>query len=168
MVCGGAEATDKQGKIAFFCKPGANTHTNTRNFSAVGTPTKAPLQLLPREAGRFDGPMPPRRWGSFVLGDTEPHTPPGGTLEAPCAFNDQRFAVVLQFIAHIAFCRGLPQCTSQEIHCEVPYGKKKWWRADPNPQGKGEGHLLDQNTTLLILILLQVHLQQPCYDFCFL
>lgn len=134
MVCGGAEATGKRREKLLFSARRVPTPTQTLGISALWEPTKAPLQLLPREAGRFDGPMPPRRWGSFVLGDTEPHTPPGGTLEAPCAFNDQRFAVVLQFIAHIAFCRGLPQCTSQEIHCEVPYGKKNGGGPTPNPR----------------------------------
>lgn len=161
--------TAAQLKLLFSARRRFRQH-KLSEFKRCGKPTKAPLQPPPRRADRFDGSTPPRRWGSFVLGDTEPHTPPGGTPEAPCAFNDQRFAVVLQFIAHIAFCRGLPQCTSQEIHCEVPYGKKNGWRARASPceQGDNTGHLLDQNTTLLILILLQVHLQQPCYDFCFL
>lgn len=129
---GRGAAQDKKGLAFYNCHATAKTRAPTRwhqfrNLSAVGTllcPQGRHFNLSPRRATCLTGHTP-RGGGGFVLGDTELHTPPGDGLEAPCAFNDQRFAVVLQFIAHIAFCRGLPQCTSQEIHCEVPYGNKK-------------------------------------------
>ena len=45
--------------------------------------------------------------------------------EGECAVCVQHPTIrgVLQFMANIAFCRGLPQRVSQDIHCEVPFRK---------------------------------------------
>ena len=60
----------------------------------------------------------------FVRNNTEPYIAKG--LETPTqqfAFNISPIRGVLQFMGSIAFCRGLHQCASQEIHCEVPYDR---------------------------------------------
>ena len=113
---------------------------------------------------------------------------------AQCAFKDSMIHWILQFTLRIAFRCVLHRCESQEIRCWKLYfriklihdtlnsdklvqNKLMGLRIFPHTQACGSNsnvaHKVDMDCLkchkhLLWMILPQVHLRKPCYDFYFL
>lgn len=104
---------------------------------------------------------------------------------AQCAFKDSMIHEYLQFILRIAFRCVLHRCENQEIRCwkfwllsnnlvwqvnkKLVVSLDLWRQAGPTAKAslfQRKTHVVQLSKS--VMILPQVHLRKPCYDFYFL